>query len=90
MKTGVFIFAFVVFWFFFFPITVELCAISTQLPGHFGLLGRGGCACSTWKNPHHSSDWSHCNDNSGSLTHCATRELPWTFFNTKDIQYSLL
>ena len=40
-----------------------------------------GCACGRWKfpgqglNPHHSSGQSHCSDNSGSSTHCTTREL---------------
>ena len=28
----------------------------------------------------HSSDLNHCNDNTRSLTHCATRELPWRGF----------
>ena len=38
-------------------------------------------ALSTWKflgqrsNPHHSRNLSHCSNNAGALTHCATREL---------------
>ena len=41
----------------------------------------GGHTCGMWKipgqgsNPGHSSDLSHCTDNAGSLTHCATKEL---------------
>ena len=41
-----------------------------------------GCAHSIWKfpgqgpNPCHSSDLSHCSDDAGSSTHCASRELP--------------
>ena len=40
-----------------------------------------GYTCSMWKFPgqgqklRHSSDLSHCSDNAGSLTYCATREL---------------
>ena len=41
-------------------------------------------ACgSSWgqeSNTHHSSDPSHCSDNAGSLTSCATRELHLPFF----------
>ena len=41
-----------------------------------------GCAHDIWKflgqgsNPGHSNDLSCCSDNTGSLTHCATRESP--------------
>ena len=44
------------------------------------------CSCGTLKfpaqglNPCHSSDPSCCSDNSGSLTHCATRELLMVLF----------
>ena len=31
-------------------------------------------------NPDHSIDPSHSSDNAGSLTYCATRELPLRFF----------
>ena len=44
--------------------------------------GFSGCACSIRQfpgqgsNSQNSSDQSHYSDNAGSLTHCATRELP--------------
>ena len=50
-------------------------------------LGGRGHACSMQKfpgqesNPHHSSDLSHCNDNTRSLTYCTTRDILRCNFN---------
>ena len=33
-------------------------------------------------NSYHSRNLSHCSDNKGSLTHCATREFPYHCFST--------
>ena len=44
--------------------------------GHAKFLGQGS-------NPSHRSDLSCCSDNTGSLTHCTTRELPQIFIFCK-------
>ena len=62
---------------FFDPFTSNL-SVSSYLFIYFG------CTCGMWKflglgtNPCHSSNSSHCSDNTGSLTNCTARELPGT------------
>ena len=47
---------------------------------YFFLATRAACGSSwAWDQSRHSSDPSHCSDNSGSLTHCTARELLFNF-----------
>ena len=50
------------------------CEILQPHPLSVEILGSG-------TGPHHSNNPGHCSDNAGSLTLCATEELPLLFFN---------